>query len=121
MEDGTITRDKEELQAIWTTHWSQHFSSTCERGHSFDNIELEGFTQPYRRTEVLQEAVDAPAYGSTTPHEVRSVLAAFNVNRAAPDVCPHRYWKTMEPWLSSALSQEYNACLALGRIPDSWS
>eukprot|EP00971_Amphidinium_carterae_P295807 5874842-Amphidinium_carterae.1 len=121
MDDGTITRDKSALHALWTAHWTEHFGSSIEQGHSFDNIELMGYDQPFSMAPSLGSAVDAPACGFTTANEVRSIMATFNVNRSAPDVCPLRYWRMLEPWMSCALAQEYNACLQQGHIPNSWS
>eukprot|EP00971_Amphidinium_carterae_P210673 4180316-Amphidinium_carterae.1 len=121
MADGTITRDKSALHAMWTAHWTEHFGSSIEKGHSFDNFELPGYDQPFSLVPSLHAALDAPACGFTTAHEVRSIMSTFNVNRSAPDICPLRYWRMLEPWLSGALAQEYNACLQMGRIPNSWS
>eukprot|EP00971_Amphidinium_carterae_P177105 3512108-Amphidinium_carterae.1 len=108
LSDGSITRDKEALRSTWTTHWSNHFKSVMEGGHGFSNVELRDYSDPFQQQFGVEQSLDAPAFGPTTPLE-------------SPDRCPRKYWESMEPILSTALAQEYNTCLSLARIPDAWS
>eukprot|EP00971_Amphidinium_carterae_P174056 3450117-Amphidinium_carterae.1 len=45
----------------------------------------------------------------------------MNMRSVAPDLCPHRYWRFLEPHLSKALTESYNRCMDNGTVPTAWS
>eukprot|EP00971_Amphidinium_carterae_P241344 4792150-Amphidinium_carterae.1 len=109
LDDGTVTHDTAVIADQWTAFWKGHFNAECSSQLGFKDRAFPPCT--------LQEA--APEF-HTTRAEVVSLLKRMNTRSVAPDLCPHRYWKYLEPHLSTTLTAAFNKCMDVGAVPNAW-
>eukprot|EP00971_Amphidinium_carterae_P007626 150964-Amphidinium_carterae.1 len=110
LHDGTVTHDPEVVAEQWLQHWQKHFRADCVVETGFCN-----------RTFPRLGPKGSGAEFHTSQAEVLGLLKTMNMGSTAPDLCPHRYWRYLEPHLSSALTASFNECMDNGTVPTAWS
>eukprot|EP00971_Amphidinium_carterae_P103753 2054421-Amphidinium_carterae.1 len=108
--DGTVTHDTTVVADQWTEYWKGHFNAECYMQLGFKDRTFPLSTQQGTATEF-----------HTTRAEVVGLLKSMNIRSVAPDLCPHKYWKYLEPHLSTTLTAAFNKCMDVGAVPTAWS
>eukprot|EP00971_Amphidinium_carterae_P089785 1777706-Amphidinium_carterae.1 len=108
--DGTVSHEPEVVAEQWLQHWQRHFRADCVFETGFSN---RSFPQLGPR--------GSGGEFYTSQEEVLALLKTMNMGSTAPDLCPHRYRRFLEPHLSNALTASFNACMDNGTVPTAWS